>query len=99
MHALRFYDSDPELPGSPLQDEGQRSAAQSPHANQEQEAIQSEREVADDELDNMLWYYHGKDLKPWDVPCQEILEEFHHLACGPHGRDKHKPAPPLVEPP
>ena len=27
----------------------------------------------------MIWHYYGKSVKPWDLPVQEILKEFHGL--------------------
>ena len=29
----------------------------------------------------MFWHYHGKDLKPWQLPVQDILEYFHAMAA------------------
>ena len=39
----------------------------------------------------MLWHYHGKDLKPWEIPFREIYDEFQKLATGPRGRERHVP--------
>ena len=37
----------------------------------------------------------GKELKPWQVPVQEILREFHALATGARGRNAHVAAVPI----
>ena len=40
----------------------------------------------------MIWHYYAKDLKPWEVPVQEILKGFHLLASGKvKGRYAHTP--------
>ena len=44
----------------------------------------------------MIWHYYGKHLKPWEVPVQEILKEFHAMVedkvCG---RTAHTAATPI----
>ena len=30
----------------------------------------------------MFWHYHGRNMKAWEVPVQEILKEFHELVKG-----------------
>eukprot|EP00966_Prymnesium_polylepis_P083793 1940396-Prymnesium_polylepis.1 len=44
----------------------------------------------------MIWHYYGKGMKPWDVPVQEILAEFHAMvADNPLGRRPHVAATPI----
>lgn len=43
----------------------------------------------------MIWNYHGKNLKAWELPFQEILDEFHNLA-GKTGRRTHSAAHAVV---
>ena len=44
----------------------------------------------------MIWHYYGKSVKPWDMPVQEILKEFHGLVVDRvRGRESHVPAVPI----
>jgi len=44
----------------------------------------------------MFWHYHGRNMKAWEVPVQEILKEFHELVKGSkRGRQAHPAAAPI----
>ena len=44
----------------------------------------------------MFWHYHGRNMKAWEVPVQEILKEFHELVkCSKRGRQAHTAAVPI----
>ena len=44
----------------------------------------------------MFWHYHGRNMKAWEVPVQEILKEFHELVKGSQrGRHAHPAAAPI----
>ena len=44
----------------------------------------------------MFWHYHGRNMKAWEVPVQEILKEFHELVKGSQrGRHAHPAAVPI----
>ena len=44
----------------------------------------------------MFWHYHGRNMKAWEVPVQEILKEFHELVkCSKRGRQAHPAAAPI----
>ena len=40
----------------------------------------------------MFWHYHGRNLKAWEAPVEEILKEFRAMADGERGRKAHRPA-------
>ena len=44
----------------------------------------------------MFWHYHGRNMKAWEVPVQEILKEFRELVKGSQrGRHAHPAAAPI----